>query len=300
MQNLTSVSLKLRLFKEEEKVFLAIWNILTCITAVCGNTFIIASIRRVSSLHLPSKVLLVCLALTDLCVGVITQPLYVARILFPECHSIGLYLLIGYNTTGFLFSGVSMLTITAISVDRLLAVTLGLRYRQVVTVRRTRILLVSFWTISMAFGMMFFHYFDVTSYLTVVIILLCILISTFCYVKICYALRHHQVTVQPPAHQGEERRQRVNQLNVMRFRKTVISALWVQATFLMCFLPLTIIMILVISSFRTATVFFIRDLAISLLFFNSSLNPFIYCWKIKHMRQAVGGTVKRCLCFLQG
>ena len=300
MQNLTSVSLKLRLFKEEEKVFLAIWNILTCITAVCGNTFIIASIRRVSSLHLPSKVLLVCLALTDLCVGVITQPLYVAHILFPECHSIGLYLLIGYNTAGFLFSGVSMLTITAISVDRLLAVTLGLRYRQVVTVWRTRILLVSFWTISMAFGMMFFHYLDVTSYLTVVIILLCILISTFCYVKICYALRHHQVTVQPPAHQGEKRRQRVNQLNVMRFRKTVVSALWVQATFLMCFLPLTIIMILVISSFRTATVFFIRDLAISLLFFNSSLNPFIYCWKIKHMRQAVGGTVKRCLCFLQG
>ena len=300
MQNLTSMLLKLRLFKEEEKVFFAIWNILTCITAVCGNTFIIASIRRVSSLHLPSKVLLVCLALTDLCVGVVTQPLYVARILFPECHSIGLYLLIGYNTTGFLFSGVSMLTITAISVDRLLAVTLGLRYRQVVTVWRTRILLVSFWTISMAFGMMFFHYFDVTSYLTVVIISSCILISTFCYVKICHALRHHQVTVQPPAHQGEKRRQRVNQLNVMRFRKTVISALWVQATFLMCFLPLTIIMILVISSFRTATAFFIRDLATSLLFFNSSLNPFIYCWKIKHMRQAVRGTVKRCLCFLQG
>ena len=121
MQNLTSILLKLRLFKEEEKVFFAIWNILTCITAVCGNTFIIASIRRVSSLHLPSKVLLVCLALTDLCVGVITQPLYVAHILFPEYHSIGLYLLIGYNTTGFLFSGVSMLTITAISVDRLLA-----------------------------------------------------------------------------------------------------------------------------------------------------------------------------------
>lgn len=300
MQNLTSRLLKLRFFKEEEKVFFAIWNILTCITAVCGNTFIIASIRRVSSLHLPSKVLLVCLALTDLCVGVITQPLYVAHILFPECHSIGLYLLIGYNTAGFLFSGVSMLTITAISVDRLLAVTLGLRYRQVVTVWRTRILLVSFWTISMAFGMMFFHYLDVTSYLTVVIILLCILISTFCYVKICYALRHHQVTVKPPAHQGEKRRQRVNQLNVMRFRKTVISALWVQATFLMCFLPLTIIMILVISSFRTATAFFIRDLATSLLFFNSSLNPFIYCWKIKHMRQAVRGTVKRCLCFLQG
>lgn len=287
MLNLTTVLLKLRLFKEEEKVFLAIWNILTCITAVCGNTFIIASIRRVSSLHLPSKVLLVCLALTDLCVGVFTQPLYVAHMLFPEC----LYLPIGYNTTSLLFSGVSMLTITAISVDRLLAVTLGLRYRQVVTVWRTRILLITFWTISMAFGMMFFHYFDVILHLTVVIVSLCILISTFCYVKICYALRHHQVTVQPPAHQVEEIRQRVNQLNVMRFRKTVVSALWVQATFLVCFLPLTIIVILVMSGFRTATVFFIWDLAISLLFFNSSLNPFIYYWKIEHVRQAVRGTV---------
>ena len=300
MQNLTSILLKLRLFKEEEKVFFAIWNILTCITAVCGNTFIIASIRRVSSLHLPSKVLLVCLALTDLCVGVITQPLYVAHILFPECHSIGLYLLIGYNTTGFLFSGVSMLTITAISVDRLLAVTLGLRYRQVVTVWRTRTLLITFWTINMAFAIMFFHYFGVILYFVIAFTSLCILISTFCYVKICYALRHHQVTVQPPAYQGEERRQRVNQLNLMRSRKTVISAMWVQATFLVCFLPLTIIMILVISGFRTATVFFIWDLATSLLFFNSSLNPFIYCWKIKQVRQAVRGTVKQCCCFLQG
>ena len=299
MLNLTSVLLKLRLSKEE-KVFLAIWNILTCITAVCGNTFIIASIRRVSSLHLPSKVLLVCLALTDLCVGVITQPLYVAHILFPECHSIGLYLLIGYNTTGFLFSGVSMLTITAISVDRLLAVTLGLRYRQVVTVWRTRTLLITFWTINMAFAIMFFHYFGVILYFVIAFTSLCILISTFCYVKICYALRHHQVTVQPPAYQGEERRQRVNQLNLMRSRKTVISATWVQATFLVCSLPLTIIMILVISGFRTATVFFIWDLATSLLFFNSSLNPFIYCWKIKQVRQAVRGTVKQCCCFLQG
>ena len=300
MQNLTSRLLKLRLFKEEEKVFFAIWNILTCITAVCGNTFIIASIRRVSSLHLPSKVLLVCLALTDLCVGVITQPLYVAHILFPECHSIGLYLLIGYNTTGFLFSGVSMLTITAISVDRLLAVTLGLRYRQVVTVWRTRTLLITFWTINMAFAIMFFHYFGVILYFVIAFTSLCILISTFCYVKICYALRHHQVTVQPPAYQGEERRQRVNQLNLMRSRKTVISAMWVQATFLVCSLPLTIIMILMISGFRTATVFFIWDLATSLLFFNSSLNPFIYCWKIKQVRQAVRGTVKQCCCFLQG
>ena len=299
MLNLTTVLLKLRLSKEE-KVFLAIWNILTCITAVCGNTFIIASIRRVSSLHLPSKVLLVCLALTDLCVGVITQPLYVAHILFPECHSIGLYLLIGYNTTGFLFSGVSMLTITAISVDRLLAVTLGLRYRQVVTVWRTRTLLITFWTINMAFAIMFFHYFGVILYFVIAFTSLCILISTFCYVKICYALRHHQVTVQPPAYQGEERRQRVNQLNLMRSRKTVISAMWVQATFLVCSLPLTIIMILVISGFRTATVFFIWDLATSLLFFNSSLNPFIYCWKIKQARQAVRGTVKQCCCFLQG
>ena len=44
--------------------------------------------------------------------------------------------------------GVSLLTLTAISVDRLLALLLGLRYRQVVTVKKTYVAILAFWIVS--------------------------------------------------------------------------------------------------------------------------------------------------------
>lgn len=47
--------------------------------------------------------------------------------------------------TTLLFSGVSLLTMTAIRVDRLLAPFFGLRYRQVVTVRRVMALVDTLW-----------------------------------------------------------------------------------------------------------------------------------------------------------
>ena len=46
------------------------------------------------------------------------------------------------------FCGVSLLTLTAISLDRLLALLLGLRYRQVVTVKKTYIAVLAFWIVS--------------------------------------------------------------------------------------------------------------------------------------------------------
>lgn len=52
-------------------------NIPLSIVAFLGNAFIIAALRKVSCCHPPSKVLLGGLACTDLCIGLITQPLHV-------------------------------------------------------------------------------------------------------------------------------------------------------------------------------------------------------------------------------
>ena len=50
--------------------------------------------------------------------------------------------------SGLTLGSVSLLTLTAISVDRLLALLLGLRYRQVVTLKRTCINAFGFWILS--------------------------------------------------------------------------------------------------------------------------------------------------------
>ena len=55
--------------------FIAALNIFLSITACLGNGMILIALRKVSSVHPPTK-LFQCLAVTDLCVGVITEPLY--------------------------------------------------------------------------------------------------------------------------------------------------------------------------------------------------------------------------------
>ena len=133
-----------------ELIFLSIGNIFLSITAVLGNTLILAALHKETSLHPPSKLLYRNLAVTDFCVGTIAEPLHVVYWIsvvtgkWDICYLAHLMVTLAAYT----FCGVSLLTLTAISVDRLLALLLGLRYRQVVTVKKTYIAILAFWIVS--------------------------------------------------------------------------------------------------------------------------------------------------------
>ena len=55
-------------------IFFSALNFLFFITAIVGNTLILLALHKESSLHPPSKLLYRCLAITDLLVGLISQP----------------------------------------------------------------------------------------------------------------------------------------------------------------------------------------------------------------------------------
>ena len=59
-------------------------NIFLAFTATLGNTLILIALHKVSSIHPPTKFLLRCLAMTDFCVGVSVQPLFVAFLMEIE------------------------------------------------------------------------------------------------------------------------------------------------------------------------------------------------------------------------
>ena len=61
------------------------------------------------------------------------------------------------DTTSTAFGGISMFTVTAISVDRLLALMLELRYGRIVTLKRVHVIVSVFWLASSAAAMMFFY-----------------------------------------------------------------------------------------------------------------------------------------------
>ena len=58
-------------------IFISILNSFLSLTAFLGNALILIALYKESSLHPPSKLLLRCLATSDLCVGLISEPLAV-------------------------------------------------------------------------------------------------------------------------------------------------------------------------------------------------------------------------------
>ena len=226
---------------DSELIFLSAINIFLSITAFLGNTLILVALHKKTSLYPPSKLLYRNLAITDLCVGIIVEPLYVAWTSVVNkrwniCHYTSLAMGFWAST----LCAVSLVTSTAISVDRLLALLLGLRYRQVVPLRRTCIIAFGFWFLSIV----------VSSTLTVwnILILLsydyigtalCLVTTAFAYTNILCTLRHNQIHVHN--HFAPRQPNQEIPLNIARYIKAVYTALWVQGTLVVCYLPVNIV-----------------------------------------------------------
>ena len=275
--------------------FISVLNSILSITAFFGNALIVIALRKESSLHPPSKVLLRNLATTDLFVGLISQALY-AALLVPDVNehsNVCRYIAVAVAITSFILCAVSLLTLTAISVDRLLALLLGLRYRQVVTLRRAYATVIAFWAASTVFSIIrLFLNSVIRSWSEITVISLCLVTSTFSYTKIFVNLRNHQNQVQDQVQQPNQS----NQLNIARYRKAVSAALLLQLTLVACYLPYVISVNLRTHTEPSLSVSVAWNYTFTLLFLNSTLNPILYCWKIEGVSQAVKDTIRRVFC----
>ena len=185
---------------------------------------------------------------------------------------------------------VSLLTMTAISVDRLLALLLGLRYRQVVTYRRTCITVTGFWILSIVGASTLFLNRRITSWFLYIVTALCLITSIFAYAKIFVTLRHNQIHVQNHVAQGQP--SQAIPLNLAGYRKAVYSALWVQVPLVVCYLPYSIVFILALERGNSLSVYFAFHLTQTLV----CLDPLMYCWRIREVTQAVKGTLRQLSC----
>jgi len=273
--------------------FISVLNSFLCITAVFGNALIVVALRKESSLHPPSKLLLSNLATTDLCVGVISHPLFVIFLVSVMNESWDICRF--SSVTGFIadpiFCGVSLSTLTAISVDRLLALLLGLRYRQVVTLKRTYVIVITIWVVQTVISMMSLINVLIAISCSIIVASMCLVTSIFSYTKIFFTLRHHQTQVQDHVQQPNQ----TNQLNKARYRRVVSTALFLQFTLLVCYLPDSVVIALMSISGLSTPLFLAREYTVTLVYLNSSLNPILYCWKIKEVNQAVKDTIRQVL-----
>ena len=189
--------------------------------------------------------------------------------------------------SGLFLCGVSVLTSAAISVDRLLALLLGLRYRHVVTLRRVRVVIICIWFIGASVIIMPI---DIVLELASAPLLLLLVISIYCYTRILIKIRHQQAQVRNQVCQRQTNGG-ANSVNIARYKKSVSSVLWLQLALVACYVPWRIVNVLFVSA--GIDNYLAWRITVTLIYLNSSLNPILYCWKIRAVRQAAKDTIRQ-------
>lgn len=264
-------------------------NVLLSYTAITLNTITILALRK-TSLSSPLKTLLLSLAVSDLGVGLLVQPLYVASfVMESEGNSSASYNFVikSYDMIVVFLCVASFLGVTALSVDRFLAIHLHLRYQAIVTHKRVVASVVSIWVLSAVISQTALRIRQVTFLMFGTISVICLISSAFFYYKIYVTVQRHANQIQVLQLQPRQGDNEMVEYNT-RLKKAAIGTFYVYLVFLICNLPNTLFFLIPSNLVhQSADLGTILSLADTLVFLNSSLNPLIYCWKMRHIRQAI-------------
>ena len=267
-----------------------IFNAFLCYTAIVLNSITIHAIRKTSSLPKPLKTLLLSLAVSDLSVGLLVHPLYIAHL------AVGLELNTENNTThwntynsfwitGTFLSWASFFGVLALTVDRFLAIHLHLRYQEFVTHKRVVAVVISIMVLSSFLLPVPWWTSGSFRQIYTAIEIFCFVILAILYCKIFSTVRRHRNQIQSlQLQQGQNREMMVN---VARLVKLAVGTFHVYLLLLVCYLPIICFNIVHIISGPSTTTKHIRHYSWTMMFLNSSLNPLIYCWRMRHIRHSV-------------
>ena len=272
---------------------LCVFNAYLSYTATMLNIVAIYAIRKTSSLPKNLKTLLLSLAVSDLGVGLLAQPMHVAYIMDykqnnvpSETYSV---IYIAFLITTYLFMFASLFGVTALCAERFLAIYLHLRYQELVTCKRVAAVVVSIWVISAIISLIrLFIPKDIMYVSFFIIKAACIITTTSLSVKLYLTLRRHINQIQVPQvaqnDQGE---------SVQRKRKSAMASLYVYLVFIVCYLPNICVLITIASNSEPRIdVNHLQFYTLTLLFLNSTLNPLIYCWKMKRIQHTIVGALR--------
>ena len=269
-----------------------IFNVFLFYTAIALNIITIQALRKTSSLPRTLKTLLLSLAVSDLSVGLLVQPLFVAHLIIQILQNTSDN---AYDTVFAIFfdtlAAASFFSVVAITVDRFLAIHLHLRYQELVTHKRVIAVVVSAWLISAFLSLVFpaasldWIPNRVPWIMFAAIDAVCFITTGFLHYKIYASVRHHTNQIQ--ALQAQEEAQNREMKNAVRVRKTTLATFYIYSLFLACYVPFFCVNLAHLFCGQTALIQHLWYYVSTLMLFNSSLNPLIYSWKMRHIRHAV-------------
>lgn len=248
--------------------------------SVIGNSLVLTALFRTPSIHTPSSIFLGSLTVSDLLVGLIVQPVYIAHELKPDPDL--------RKTANILFNMgcvVSLSTMTAVSIDRFMVLHYHMRYPSLMTNKRAVQTTVALWLFVIASS--FLMLWRTLHIVLAVGIFACLSISAFFYTRIYFIVRHHQSAI-------HLQQQAVQSMNIARSKRSAMNTFIYFISLVLCYSPMfTSMIVYTIDPTLSSNLWTVAN---TVVFLNSSINPFLYCWRLKVLRKAVLKTGQKLLC----
>ncbi|XP_068701979.1 beta-1 adrenergic receptor-like [Montipora foliosa] len=270
-------------------VFIFLNSMLSAIT-LGGNAVVLLSIYRVRSLRTTSNMLIASLAASDLLVGLLVNPTYIAltamKVWFSS-HPV-------YKMENFLWAQslvTSTFTLCAISVDRFFAVTSAIRYNQIINKQRCGRVVLSIWAAALTFGCLTLFFEDPED--ASIVWILCLVftvIMPFAIIIYCYTRIFREAVKQ---------KAKISFLNpveaaeMLRNRKAAWTAAIVVGLFFVTFFPNVVFSCIDVATkdpCEKARVYRHWLWAIILAFSSSAWNPFVYAVRIREFKSSIKKT----------
>ena len=263
--------------------------------ATLGNILVIRALSKASSIPSNVKKLFLSLAISDLAVGLFGQLMLAVIFRMAANKNYDLTQLCSTTLTVcylslFLLTYSSFLTVTAIAVDRLFAISLHLRYAELVTPNRIITAIVSMWVASAGGDLLHVYLHKNSSIIFILAESVGFVVTTVAYVQIYRVARHHQKI------HGQLQLHSAQAMDFIRENKSALNVLYFYLVFIACYLPhfLVAIFYMTVSTQSFGLQFWAAAFYVTsfLVLLNSSLNLLLYCWRYREIRQIIRNMVR--------
>ena len=265
-----------------------ILNLTTCPFIILMNVLVIVAIKARRRLQTKYNIMLACLAGTDLAVGLVSQPIFIAQEIYLLSGATLVDYCSVYSQTIYVLLVPcieSLLNLALLSIERYIAMKYSLRYATILTTPRVTAAVVSSWVISVM-PLILRHIpatVQFSKVLFYVSVMLSIVVILYCHTTVYFVSRRHMNQIK------SEQIARETKAKFLEDRKALITTSTILAFLFLSYVPGILYGAI---KYALPTSYSGRQtnwlpFATSCILFNSCFNPFIYCWRNKDLRKVM-------------